>query len=271
MSFAWWRRRKADAYRQGIDYYNERRFAEACQAFQSYLDHTHHPNDPESRLARFYWAEARMEMGWSLLRRKEVEPARLAFEDAVEAGCRYPDLLLHLGRLYDGQSDFGRAAHYYEQALDVHPGLAEARAHLASHRLRQGSESAREELRQLLEDGFLRSEPVDLASDPEFFESRSPEEWRSAILQELELREGEERPVAEALDAFDHSPPEVARSLLEKALRIRPQYPDLHFRLGVLHARSGSLNEASACFQEALRLNPGYDDARTWLERLRAA
>ncbi len=47
-----------------------------------------------------------------------------------------------------------------------------------------------------------------------------------------------------------------------QALAITPDYPDLHFRLGILCAHLGLTNDATASFGRAIELNPDYIEAR---------
>ncbi len=58
----------------------------------------------------------------------------------------------------------------------------------------------------------------------------------------------------------------ILRSILEERLADNPQFADLHFHLGRVHVRLGRLDEALACFQRAVTINPDYDQARAALE-----
>jgi Flp pilus assembly protein TadD len=62
-----------------------------------------------------------------------------------------------------------------------------------------------------------------------------------------------------------------ARREVDRALELKPDYPEAHCNLGLLLARSGRIPEAIAQFQIAHEMRP--DDARIGqiLEQLRAA
>ena len=54
---------------------------------------------------------------------------------------------------------------------------------------------------------------------------------------------------------------ELAIDLYREALTIRPSYPDLHQRLGLLHERSGTTEEAILAYRAAIDCAPDYVDA----------
>jgi len=57
-----------------------------------------------------------------------------------------------------------------------------------------------------------------------------------------------------------------AISLLQEAIRLKPDYAEAHNGLGLLLARKGRTDEAIAHFQEAVRLRPGDAAARKNLD-----
>jgi hypothetical protein len=58
---------------------------------------------------------------------------------------------------------------------------------------------------------------------------------------------------------------------LDRALRLRPDYPEAHLNRGRALVRLGRIDEAEAEFVEALRLHPALDEARRGLDSARRA
>lgn len=54
----------------------------------------------------------------------------------------------------------------------------------------------------------------------------------------------------------------------ERALRIDPSTPNVHYHLGLIYKQQGNLSRSSAMFQRALEINPSDRDARYWMEKL---
>lgn len=63
---------------------------------------------------------------------------------------------------------------------------------------------------------------------------------------------------------------ERAIAAFEKALKVNPLAPNVHYSLGLIHKERGELMRASAFFQRAVEVNPADNDARYWLKRIDA-
>jgi Flp pilus assembly protein TadD len=61
--------------------------------------------------------------------------------------------------------------------------------------------------------------------------------------------------------------PEAAAEF-EQVVRLRPDYAEGHLNLGIALARQGSMSEALAHLQTALRLEPGNGKAREFITRI---
>jgi len=264
--------RDAD-YRRAIELYNGRRFAEAVAAFQDLIAGKTH-RDPCASLARFYLAEAHSELAWSAIESGDLPRARDEFLSALEAGYRYPDLHLRLGRVHEHLEEHEQAESAYTAALAIHDGLLEARAHRARLRLARRLPVG-DDLDRLAAVGWNLCPGWQGLSGPEATGNASFDPLRDVVMEalaaELEERERVADQVRAALEAFESEDGEAALPLLEQVVLLRPEYPDLHFRIGVLHTRAGRRQDAERAFAEALELNPDYEDARRWLDRVKSA
>ncbi len=57
----------------------------------------------------------------------------------------------------------------------------------------------------------------------------------------------------------------------KRALMLTPRDPALHYRLGVMYADSGNVEEAIAQWEETLKLNPNHEKAKKYLELVKKA
>jgi tetratricopeptide (TPR) repeat protein len=56
--------------------------------------------------------------------------------------------------------------------------------------------------------------------------------------------------------AFEENSPDEARRAYEEAISLRPDFPDAHINLGLLHHNLGHLVEAERCYRRALEYQP---------------
>jgi tetratricopeptide (TPR) repeat protein len=66
----------------------------------------------------------------------------------------------------------------------------------------------------------------------------------------------------EFLDAGDH---DTATREMEAAVAIKPQFADLHYKLGVLYTQNSRFSEAARCFRTSLAINNKFFRARVSL------
>jgi tetratricopeptide (TPR) repeat protein len=53
------------------------------------------------------------------------------------------------------------------------------------------------------------------------------------------------------------------------ASKLKPAYPEAHYNLGVVYWKQNNWNMVVKEFEEALRINPGYEQARRFLPEAR--
>ena len=88
-------------------------------------------------------------------------------------------------------------------------------------------------------------------------------EARESLQRAVELGVEERAYVEMAHGQIDAMAGDLRRALerFEVARRLSPSWPEVHLKLGLVHARLGSPAAAEAAYREALRLRPGYADA----------
>jgi tetratricopeptide (TPR) repeat protein len=228
------------------------------------------------RLARFGWvlllafstafnllaslglrADARTNLGAALLKRREVDPAISAFQEALkikpedvaariglgaafrqkgrldEAIAQYqlalriqPDeaqAWINLGNIFQKKGDLAEAIAKYQKALQISPESAEAHYDLASA-FRQNGRT----------DDVISQLEEALQSSPYFVEARY--NLGNALFQKGRLDE--------------------AIAQYQKALEIKPDYAQAHYNLGNALLQKGRDGEAISHFEQALQIEP---------------
>ena len=128
---------------------------------------------------------------------------------------------------------------HYEQALRIKPDYAEAHNNLGS---RPGSDRAGCRRRSGTTSRRCGSSPIT---------PRRTTTWDSPWCRQGRLQE-----------AIGH---------YEQALRIKPDYAEAHYNLGVALEQAGRVQEAIGHYEQALRIKPDFAEAQNKLARLRAA
>jgi tetratricopeptide (TPR) repeat protein len=63
---------------------------------------------------------------------------------------------------------------------------------------------------------------------------------------------------------------EKAARHFSETIRLKPEFEEAHYNLGIANARLGKTREAALNFSEALRINPDFVEARKRLETLQS-
>ncbi len=80
--------------------------------------------------------------------------------------------------------------------------------------------------------------------------------------QPAPLRSSEQAALRLGRRFFERGHNEAALEHLERVVRARPDFADVHYMLGMLYERRGDLEAAARSLSEALRINPHYAEAR---------
>jgi tetratricopeptide (TPR) repeat protein len=178
---------------------------------------------------------AQSNLGLAHYERGELDPARAAFERALELNPHYGKTWSNLGLVYEDGGLFERAGSAYRRALDLRPGLAGTHNNLGRLQLKAGKlEAARSSLEQALAlDPFYAAAQVNLG----LVHQRSGR-WDEAV------------------------------RAYEKALALDPDYAAAYNNLGLVYADQGLLEEGIVALQQAVHLQPDYREAQINLQLL---
>jgi tetratricopeptide (TPR) repeat protein len=192
-----------------------------------------------------------------------------AIERAIELRPRFADVQLRLGRLCERQDQLQRAREAYQRALEINPRYFEARLSLA--RLLMQLEDRTGALVQLHE--AARSGPAAVTDDLRRMLADLPgTDTASATVRPRltaaidTLLAGVPSPVAAGLEraraALRSGDNGCAIAELRTLLRANADFPDLHNLLGIAYDNDEMTDDAIEEFEQALRLNDHYQDAR---------
>jgi serine/threonine-protein kinase len=168
---------------------------------------------------------------------------------------------------------------YFQKAIDVDPGYAQAWAALANVHARQANsghvpvEDGYRKARQEAEKALSLDEDLAEAHVAMGWIKRSHDwDWTgadSSFRRALELEPGSATVVGGAgLIALTLGRSDEAMALTRRAAELDPLSPSIHFNLGVQSLYAGHYDEATAAVKKALELNPGYPRAHSLLGRV---
>lgn len=189
--------------------------------------------------------------------------ARQSFEAALNADKNAYQAAYNLGVVLDRLGQTDKALSAYNRALKIQPDYELAVLGVVNIYRRQGSPGrgvsfaepiARKWVRNLylqaiLADAYTSVDRVDDAENTARAALRRDERFVPAMisLAKASLKRGRE---------------ELAESILEQALKIDANHPELHFLQGEAHEREGQLGLALASYRRAVELRPDYAEAR---------
>ena len=185
------------------------------------------------------------------------------------------DIQLYLlrARAYEGREEYRRAIADYQRVLELDPGNENADTGLrrARSRYTQLTRGDLESLRRL-----VVTNPNNLQFRLQYadalFESGLFEDATTQYEAYLEQTQGTPDILQRYLISIAsyEGDNDKGERIAERYLRFYPTDDDLHMRLGYFRLWQGKYAEAIQAFEQALRLNPGNQEAQQGLERARS-
>lgn len=167
----------------------------------------------------------------------ELKAARHCFEQLVESGVSFPDVLNKLATIYINEGDLRKAATHLKKAFETNPGYTEAAInymHVLGE-LGEYDEAMRVQ-------GTIREKAVSVG------ETRKVDPFILGKIANLHAQVGEgyvaANMIPEAIEEF------------RRAVKLRPTFADLRTRLAVLLRDSGHVDEAIEHLTQSILDNP---------------
>ncbi len=227
-------------------------------------------------------ARAHNNLGKALYFDHRVKEAKPHFAHAIRLENDYADPYYNMGLVISEEGHPEAAIRHYRRAIELKPGFPEAYNNLAILLDRQGLRH-RAEARS----GHLKPEAARRRrAQAEKLTRRAVEYFRLAIkgkpdyayahnnLAALLTRQSFEADAEAARLAAEgktdlaaargkqaRAAAGRAREHFSEAVRIKPDFPDVHFNLGLLFSRQGKTDEAVAAWRKALDLKPDLVEA----------
>jgi Flp pilus assembly protein TadD len=183
-----------------------------------------------------------------------------AMKKAVAISSTYPDYRNDLGAAYFKDGRFDEAIAEFKEAVRLNPGYANAHNNLAfCYRKKKMHAEAEREIREA-----IQLDPIHAIGGYELGTSY----YSGGMFSQL--KSGAAPLTAKTLgDIYAMREMHAdAVEQYEKYVEMHPTYPDVHYSLGRSQAALGLKAKARESFENALKINPNYKQAKEALEKL---
>lgn len=204
-------------------------------------------------------AEYYRSLGTAYAAKREYKAAVEAIKKARDLAPKYADYHNDLGAAYFKTARYDEAIACFEEALRLNPRYANAHNNFAFACRKKGLyEKAAAHVKKAIEiDPAHAIAGYDLGLS--YFSGGMFSQLRDALSIDAKAI-GDIYRLREMYTE--------AASRYETAATIHPNYPDIHYALGLVHAKLGNARQAAASLEKALALNPNYTAAREELARV---
>jgi pentatricopeptide repeat protein len=211
------------------------------------------------------YADVHCSRGIALLQTGRFGEARDELEKAVESGPAFARGHYYLGLAEYGLGRRGEALHSVKRALELEPDLrSEHQEELGFLCQRNGRwEEAVSVLEQARENGTRPTADLLCVLSAAYAGTGRHGEAEASLRRALELEPSHLAALEDlALLRFREGDAVEALRLIDRALEVREDFPDLHKIRGDVLFALDRLEEAQAAYENAVRLHPGYRDAQ---------
>jgi tetratricopeptide (TPR) repeat protein len=184
------------------------------------------------------YAEAYNFMGNALMKKGQVDEAVGYYQKAVALDTSYADAHNNLGAAFWRNGQVEKAIAHYKEAVAINPGSAEMQFNLGNALARKGDWA-----------GAITCYEAALSTENDSVKAAKVRNNLGGALERIGKSD-------EAFEQFN------------RAVQINGTYPEAHCNLARMLVQHGRRDEAVAHLKEALRLRPGYEQARNQLREL---
>ena len=218
-------------------------------------------------------SRAARDLGDRYLARNDTSKALEQYLKALEMNPDDPYLHYVLALTYDKKGLLDKAEYHLKEAIELKPDYSDAYNYLGVIYFREGKVNQAIEAYNKALDNLLYTKPQDAhyhlgivyLSLKEYQKARTHLEEAIRLVPDFVAAHNILGQVYEGLGQYSK-----AKYSYERALEINPEYADAYMNLGKLLSRTGERQKAIESFDKVIRLDPSSDRAKEAMRYLRA-
>jgi tetratricopeptide (TPR) repeat protein len=199
-------------------------------------------------------AEITLDEGLKLLESEDHEGALKAFEKLLNEG-ESAEVYYNIGYVKTAQGQYPEAIDAFRKATQLDRLFAKAFEAMGRAYKELGQPEEAEQCLNKAAEIYLSSEREDQAEE---------------ILNEILEVNPDTINVYNTMGVLYRKKGDYPTALknYEKALKIHPEEPNIHYNIGRIHIEMKNLDKAKSCFNKAIALDPGFKEAREILNAI---